>query len=50
MERKRERDEEKTAEGIEYKAGEEYLSEEAPAAVPEASVADKPAAEEGSEA
>jgi small subunit ribosomal protein S2 len=50
MERKRERDEEKTAEGIEYKAGEEYLSEEAPTAVPEASVADEPAAEEGSEA
>jgi small subunit ribosomal protein S2 len=32
MERKRERDEEKANEGAEYKANEEYLSEEAPAA------------------
>jgi small subunit ribosomal protein S2 len=32
MERKRERDEEKSAEDMEYKAGEQYLTEEAPVA------------------
>jgi small subunit ribosomal protein S2 len=50
MERKRERDEEKANEGMEYKAEEQYLAEDAPVAEEvTAPVAEAPSAEEESE-